>query len=53
MLPQALDIIFEVQKKKNNEKNQKLKKKNSNLQNTFFFPYLNPSYFLNHITFFF
>jgi hypothetical protein len=31
VLPQALEIIFEVQMKKNNEKNRKKKNKLSNL----------------------
>jgi hypothetical protein len=38
MLPQVLKIIFEVQKKRNNEKiTKKLKKKKFKLQNVFFF----------------
>jgi hypothetical protein len=37
VLPQALEIIFEVQRKKSNAKNIKeKKKKNFNLQNTCF-----------------
>jgi hypothetical protein len=43
-LPQPLEIIFEVQRKKINEKNNKEKKKLFNSQNVFFFP-LDPSYF--------
>ncbi len=47
VLPQALGIIFEVQRKKSNEKIRKKKKKLSNLQNVFFcFSFsLDPSYF--------
>jgi hypothetical protein len=46
-LPQTLEIIFEVQRKKINEKIRKKKKKLSNLQNAFFFFFfsLDPSYF--------
>jgi len=36
-LPQALKIIFEVQRKKNNEKITRKKKSFFNLQNAFFF----------------
>jgi hypothetical protein len=36
-LPQALEIIFEVQRKKNNDKSNKKKNKHFNLQNVFFF----------------
>jgi len=43
-LPQALEIIFEMQTKGSNEKITKKKKKLSNLQNTFFF-FLNLFYF--------
>jgi hypothetical protein len=38
-LPQALEIIFEVQRKRSNEKTNKKKIKHSNLQNVFFFPF--------------
>jgi hypothetical protein len=45
VLPQVLEIIFEVQRKMNNEKNKK-RNKFSNLQNTFIFKKkLDPSYF--------
>jgi hypothetical protein len=44
VLPQALEIIFEVQRKRSNEKVTR-KKKPSNLQNTFFFLSFDPSYF--------
>jgi hypothetical protein len=37
--PQALEIIFEAQRKRNNEKNSKKKSKLSNLQNVGFFFY--------------
>jgi hypothetical protein len=45
-LPQALEIIFEVQRKTNNEKTNKKKNKHFNLQNVFFLvPFsLDPSY---------
>jgi hypothetical protein len=43
VLPQALEIIFEVQRKIINEKITR-KKKLSNLQNAFFF-FLDPSYY--------
>jgi hypothetical protein len=36
-LPQALQIIFEVQTKRSNEKNNKKKNELFNLQNTFYF----------------
>jgi hypothetical protein len=36
-LPQALEIIFEVQRKKSNKKSSKKKRKLSKLQNTFYF----------------
>jgi hypothetical protein len=36
VLPQALEIIFEVQREKSNEKNSKKKSKFFNLQNAFF-----------------
>jgi hypothetical protein len=53
-LPQALEIIFKVQRKKNNEK---IKEENklSNLQNVFFFFFLlfKPLLFLNIRTFLF
>jgi hypothetical protein len=35
-LPQALEIIFEVQRKTSNKKNNKKKNKLSNLQNIYF-----------------
>jgi hypothetical protein len=45
-LPQALEMIFEVQMKGSNEKINKKKNKLSNLQSLFFFFFsLNPSYF--------
>jgi hypothetical protein len=44
MLLQALEISFEVQRKRKNEKNNKKRNKISNLQNTFVF-FLDPSYF--------
>ncbi len=45
-LPQALVIIFDVQRKRSNEKIIiKKKKKLSNLQNVFLFFFLDPSYF--------
>jgi hypothetical protein len=40
VLPQALEIILGVQRKKGNEKNNKKKNKLFNLQNVFFFPSL-------------
>jgi hypothetical protein len=43
-IPQV-EIIFEVQRKKNNRKNNKTKKQLSNLQKDFFFLSLDPSYF--------
>jgi len=39
VLPQALEIIFEVQRKRSNEKNSKKKSKLSNSQNMVFFFY--------------
>jgi hypothetical protein len=36
MLPQVLEILFKVQRKMNNEKNNKKRDKLSNLQNIFF-----------------
>jgi hypothetical protein len=39
-LSQTLEIIFKVQRKRRNEKNNKKKNKFSNLQNRFFFPSL-------------
>jgi hypothetical protein len=44
VLPQALEIIFEMKRKRSNEKIIRKKKKLSNLQNLFFFS-LDPSYF--------
>jgi hypothetical protein len=45
VLPQALEIIFEVQMKMSNEKTNKKKNKHSNLQNAFFFSFsLDSSY---------
>jgi hypothetical protein len=35
VLPQTLEIIFEMQRKRSNEKITRKKKKPSNLQNTF------------------
>jgi len=37
VLPQALEIIFEAQRKRSNEKITRKKKKLFNLQNSFFF----------------
>jgi hypothetical protein len=45
VLSQALQIIFEMQMKRSNEKNNKKKNELSNSQNTFFFFSLDPSYF--------
>jgi hypothetical protein len=48
VLPQALEIIFEVQRERSNEKNSKKKNKLFNSQNVFFFPFffsLDLSYF--------
>jgi hypothetical protein len=62
VLPQALEIIFEVQIKKSNEQNNKkknhklfnFKNKLFNLQNVFFiFPLFGPLLFSNIITFLF
>jgi hypothetical protein len=52
-LPQALEIIFEVQRKKSIEKNNKKKNKLSILQNAFFFIFLlfGPLLFSNLIIF--
>jgi hypothetical protein len=44
-LPQALEIIFEVQRKKSNEKNSKKKKSFSNYKTLLFSHLLDPSYF--------
>jgi hypothetical protein len=44
-LPQAVEIIFEVQRKRINEKTTREKKKLFNSQNVFFFSSLDPSYF--------
>jgi hypothetical protein len=57
-LPQALEIIFEVQGKRSNEKinKKKKKKKLSNLQNMFFFLFFiifGPRLLSNLITFLF
>jgi hypothetical protein len=43
VLPQALEIIFEVQRKRSNEKNSKKKSKLSNSQNVVLFFSLDPS----------
>jgi hypothetical protein len=42
-LPQALEIIFEVQRKTSDENNNKKKNKLFNLQNMFFFFFFFPS----------
>jgi hypothetical protein len=54
-LPQALEIIFEVQGKRSNEKITRKKKKLSNLQNVgfFFFLLFRPLLLSNLITFLF
>jgi hypothetical protein len=55
-LPQALEIVFEVQRKRSNEKITRKKKKLSNLRNAFFFFCLllfGPLLLLNIITFLF
>jgi hypothetical protein len=39
-LPQATEIIFEVQRKRSNERIKTTKNKLFSLQNTIFFPYL-------------
>jgi len=41
-LPQALEIIFEAQRKRTNEKKKKKKKKLSELQNAIFFLLFGP-----------
>jgi len=54
LLPQALEIIFEVQRKKSNEKDSKMKYKLFNLQMCFFlFSSLWTLLLLNLITFLF
>jgi len=53
VLPQALEIIFEVQRRRSNEKNKKRKNNLSNSQNTFFFPSLWTSYFQISLLFYF
>jgi hypothetical protein len=50
-LPQALEIIFEAQRKRTNEK--KKKKKLSELQNAIFFLLFGPPLLSNLITFLF
>jgi len=45
VLPQALEIIFEVQKKRSNEKKTKKKKNLLTYKTLFFFLSLDPSYF--------
>jgi len=54
MLLQVLEIIFEMQRKMNNEKKNKKRNKFSNLQNMlFFFFFLGPLLFSKFITFLF
>jgi hypothetical protein len=55
VLPQALEIIFQVQRKRSNEKYNKKKKKLFTLQNTFLFHFssLETAPILKFITFLF
>jgi hypothetical protein len=55
VLPQALEIIFEEQRRRSNEKIIRRKNKLSNLQNAFFFSFLffGPLLFSNLIIFLF
>jgi hypothetical protein len=50
--PQALEVIFEAQRKKNNEKITRRKKQHFNLQNMFFSSF-EPLLLSNPIIFFF
>jgi hypothetical protein len=54
VLPQALDIILGVQRKRGNDKNNKKKNKLFNLQNAFFFSSLwTPTFKPNNLKIFF
>ncbi len=52
-LPEALEIIFEVQCKRSNEKNNKTKNKLYNFRNAFFPPLFGALLFSNLISFLF